>query len=63
MGATAYADHQMAWEQWRTKSRAVANGSVGPAMAGPIIEPVIYFYFFPDRTNNRASRFDFRNLC
>ena len=23
--------------------RAVANGPVGPAMAGPIIEPVIFF--------------------
>ena len=38
------------------KYRAVANGPVGPAMAGPIIEPVIlfflnlfifYFIFFP----------------
>ena len=26
--------------------QAVANGPVGPAMAGPIIEPAIYFYFF-----------------
>ena len=26
-------------------NRAVANGPVGPAMAGPIIEPV--FFFFP----------------
>ena len=26
--------------------RAVANGPVGPAMAGPIIEPVLYFYYF-----------------
>ena len=25
-------------------ARAVANGPVGPAMAGPIIEPVIFFY-------------------
>ncbi len=25
------------------KSRAVANGPVGPAMAGPIIEPAIFF--------------------
>ena len=25
--------------------RAVANGPVGPAMAGPIIEPVIFFFF------------------
>ena len=50
--------------------RAVADGPVGPAMAGPIIDPVILifviFFFlnlFSDRTNNRASRFDFRNLC
>ena len=27
-------------------SRAVANGPVGPAMAGPIIEPVIFFFYF-----------------
>ena len=26
--------------------QAVANGPVGPAMAGPIIEPAIYFLFF-----------------
>ena len=26
--------------------RAVANGPVGPAMAGPIIEPVIFFILF-----------------
>ena len=26
--------------------RAVANGPVGPAMAGPIIEPVIFFIIF-----------------
>ena len=26
--------------------RAVANGPVGPAMAGPIIGPVIFLYFF-----------------
>ena len=26
--------------------RAVANGPVGPAMAGPIIEPLIFFNFF-----------------
>ena len=26
--------------------RAVANGPVGPAMAGPIIEPVIFIYLF-----------------
>ena len=26
--------------------RAVANGPVGPAMAGPIIEPAIFFLFF-----------------
>ena len=26
--------------------RAVANGPVGPAMAGPIIEPVIFFLIF-----------------
>ena len=51
-------------------SRAVADGPVGPAMAGPIIDPVIlnflisfFFNFFPDRTNNRATYFDFRNLC
>ena len=53
-------------------ARAVGNGPVGPAMAGPIIEPVIlicvFFLFFifnlfSDRTNNRASHFDFRNLC
>ena len=25
--------------------RAVENGPVGPAMAGPIIEPVIFFFF------------------
>ena len=47
--------------------RAVANGPVGPAMAGPIIEPVILIFFnliyFSDRTNNRASHFYFRNLC
>ena len=24
--------------------RAVANGPVGPAMAGPIIEPAIFFF-------------------
>ena len=28
-----------------SKHRAVANGPVGPAMAGPIIEPAILFYF------------------
>ena len=33
--------------------RAVANGPVGPAMVGPIIEPVIFFilflvFFFPE---------------
>ena len=26
-------------------NRAVANGPVGPAMAGPIIEPVIFFFY------------------
>ena len=26
--------------------RAVANGPVGPAMAGPIIEPAIFFFYF-----------------
>ena len=26
--------------------RAVANGPVGPAMAGPIIEPALFFFFF-----------------
>ena len=26
--------------------RAVANGPVGPAMAGPIIEPANFFFFF-----------------
>ena len=26
-------------------TRAVANGPVGPAMAGPIIDPAIFFYF------------------
>ena len=26
--------------------RAVANGPVGPAMAGPIIEPVILYFYF-----------------
>ena len=50
-----------------TDLRAVANGPVGPAMAGPIIELVIliffFFFSFSDRTNNRASHFDFRNLC
>ena len=56
------------WRRWH--SRAVADGPVGPAMAGPIIDPVIFifliFFFFnlfSDRTNNRASHFDFRNLC
>ena len=39
--------------------RAVANGSVGLAMAGPIIEPVIFFFYiltliFSGRTNNRT---------
>ena len=28
--------------------RAVANGPVGLAMAGPIIEPVIFFFSRPD---------------
>ena len=46
--------------------RAVANGPVGPAMAGPIIEPVTFFFFvfnlFSGRTNNRASHFDVCNL-
>ena len=32
-------------ERWR-ESRAVANGPVGPAMAGPIIEPVIFFFLY-----------------
>ena len=27
-------------------NRAVANGPVGPAMAGPIIGPVIFFFYF-----------------
>ena len=49
-------------------SRAVANGPVGPAMAGPIIEPVLKKKkkkkkkIFPGRINNRASHFDFRNF-
>ena len=49
-------------------SRAVANGPVGPAMAGPIIAVVIFFlikkkliYFF-GRTNNRGSFFRFFSL-
>ena len=43
--------------------RAVANGPVGPAMAGPIIEPGIFFFFlkffiiFFGRNNNRAGIF------
>ena len=30
----------------RSDIRAVANGSVGPAMAGPIIEPANCIFFF-----------------
>ena len=53
-------------------SRAVANGPVGPAMAGPIIGAcnfyfyfIFYYYyfllnFFSGQTNNRASHFEFR---
>ena len=42
--------------------RAVANGPVGPAMAGPIIEPAIFFFYnffiiFYVRNNNRAGNF------
>ena len=46
----------------------IANGPVGPAMAGPIIEPVIFnfyfflFNFFSGQINNRASHFDFCNF-
>ena len=41
-------------------SRAVANGPVGPAMAGPIIEPanfILFFIIFFGRNNNRAGIF------
>ena len=27
-------------------NRAVANGPVGPAMAGPIIEPANFYFYF-----------------
>ena len=44
--------------------RAVANGPVGPAMAGPIIEPANLFFIFLNfllyffgRNNNRAGIF------
>ena len=54
---------------WFSVSRAVANGPVGPAMAGPIIEPancILFFYFlnflkkiiiFFGRNNNRTGIF------
>ena len=52
------------YSKQRRESRAVANGPVGPAMAGPIIEPVIFFfyfflYFLPGfgRNNNGAGNF------
>ena len=43
------------------KNRAVANGPVGPAMAGPIIEPIINFLkfviIFFGQNNNLAGIF------
>ena len=44
------------WHNMLSWSRAVADGPVGPAMAGPIIDPVILiflifflFFFRPDQ--------------
>ena len=58
--------HNVRAQQQDAVHRAVANGPVGPAMAGPIIMPVFHFFFyffFSGRTNNRASQFYFRIFC
>ena len=58
------ADNDRGLDQLACQLRAVANGPVGPAMAGPIIEAANFFFFFLifllylfGRNNNRAGIF------
>ena len=64
---TVWDPYRIYQQQGRSRRSGWSGRVRGPAMAGPIIDPLIliffFFNFFSDRTNNRASHFDFRNLC